>query len=563
MQKQRLIMIILFVWSIQISAQTLKPSETHAVVSILVVDESDKPLVEKIELISQKTGKIFKGVSSTNGMVELTVPINDTYILNMSKVNNYDMFEIPAEPHYSLNFKVEYNANMYLNFGMSLLKLRIISNSGNPIQNELVTIKNLITFEEYTAETDTEGSLTMELPYNASYNVNFLNTPDYNRFHLPKIENYILDYQLEYDGSGFGKHYPSMENGLLLFSYLDLDDQPVPNEKIEITSKNGGKVYNVQTNQDGKAHLLVPLGDKYTFSSKYFKAFQNYIFPDTIGLYHTEVIFKAISSEEFETRKRDREELLRLRDSLFNASTPKEEYIFEYKLKQIEIKALEAKKRLTKSPNYFEKLKNTVNAVFYRQRNRWKEKVIIIDVTCSMDPYLNEVYLWHALKLSPDYKNEYIFFNDGDGKTQEEKIIGETGGFHYTNSVVLDSVILKGWHAQSFGCSGDGPENDFEAILKGMEYKNSRKELILVADNYSDVRDYSLISKINVPVRIILCGVHNHINEQYLNLAYHTKGSVHSIEEDLDMLKRISYGSEIKYLGKTYIYTKGGFIFKK
>ena len=167
-----------------------------------------------------------------------------------------------------------------------------------------------------------------------------------------------------------------------------------------------------------------------------------------------------------------------------------------------------------------------------------------------------------ALKLNPNNKNEYIFFNDGDGKSQHQKIVGKTGGFHYTNSVVLDSLILKGFNAKSFGCSGDGPENDFEAILKGIEHRDSPKEIILIADNYSDVRDYSLLEEIDIPVRIILCGLDNHVNEQYLNLAYHSKGSVHSIEEDLNMLKRLSYDSEIKFLGKTYIYTKGGFIFK-
>jgi hypothetical protein len=180
-----------------------------------------------------------------------------------------------------------------------------------------------------------------------------------------------------------------------------------------------------------------------------------------------------------------------------------------------------------------------------------------------MDPYIDEVFLWHALKLSSDSQNEYIFFNDGDGRPFVEKLDGKTGGLHYTNSELLDTVLAKALHAKSFGCSGDPPENDFEAVLKGQQYRTSREEIILIADNYSDVRDYPLLEKINVPVRIILCGANGYVNEQYLNLAYHTKGSVHSIEEDMEMLNRISDGSEIEFLGKRYLFSKGRFFYKR
>jgi hypothetical protein len=180
-----------------------------------------------------------------------------------------------------------------------------------------------------------------------------------------------------------------------------------------------------------------------------------------------------------------------------------------------------------------------------------------------MDPYLYQVILWHAMKLMVDGNIEYFFFNDGDGKMQEEKIIGRTGGIHYTSATEFDSVIHTAWHAKSFGCSGDKPENDFEALLEAVACYTPLKEIILVADNYSDVRDYELLTHIEVPVRIIVCGVKDYVNEQYLDLAYHTKGSVHTLEEDLEMLSPLAEGKSISFMGKEYVLSKGRFVYKE
>jgi len=161
-----------------------------------------------------------------------------------------------------------------------------------------------------------------------------------------------------------------------------------------------------------------------------------------------------------------------------------EEESREQKKKEIQERALVAKEALKQNPDYFITTEQTVNAVFYRNLNFWINRIIVTDATCSMDPYLYQVILWHAMKLMVDGNNEYIFFNDGDGKRQEEKITGRTGGLYYTDATEFDSVIQAAWHAKSFGCSGDKPENDFEALLAAVARYTPLKEIILVADNY-------------------------------------------------------------------------------
>lgn len=49
-------------------------------------------------------------------------------------------------------------------------------------------------------------------------------------------------------------------------------------------------------------------------------------------------------------------------------------------------------------------------------------------------------------------------------------------------------------------------ENDLEALLEAKKYMDDNWELILIADNYSPVRDIELLEKLDIPVHVILCG---------------------------------------------------------
>ena len=76
------------------------------------------------------------------------------------------------------------------------------------------------------------------------------------------------------------------------------------------------------------------------------------------------------------------------------------------------------------------------------------------------------------------------------------------------------------------GGGGDGPENDLEAIIKGIKEFPEHGEVILIADNNSCVRDMDLLKYIDVPVRVILCGYTNAggVNPHYVKIAHETGG---------------------------------------
>ena len=112
------------------------------------------------------------------------------------------------------------------------------------------------------------------------------------------------------------------------------------------------------------------------------------------------------------------------------------------------------------------------------------------------------------------------------------------------------------------GYGGDSPENDMEALLKAQKKLGTGSEIILIADNYSEVRDMALISKLTAPVHIILCGYEGAINEDYLEIAYKTGGSIHTIEQDIfDLLQKVKNG-KFTFQGREYSFSNGSFYLK-
>ncbi len=197
------------------------------------------------------------------------------------------------------------------------------------------------------------------------------------------------------------------------------------------------------------------------------------------------------------------------------------------------------------------------------RNSEWNNMLIVCDFTGSMSPYVSQVLLWHYLKIKEEKVKSFVFFNDGNRTADYEKVIGKTGGIYCTDDKNIDTVINTAIMTISSGTGGDAPENDIEAILYGIEKFPETENVILVADNKSDMRDTALICKITKPIKVILCGTENGINTQYLNLARNTGGSVHTIEEDLENLIDINEGEEIRIGDTVYKIKDGKFIFHK
>ena len=100
-----------------------------------------------------------------------------------------------------------------------------------------------------------------------------------------------------------------------------------------------------------------------------------------------------------------------------------------------------------------------------------------------------------------------------------------------------------------------------EALIKGVKTAGPYKELIMVVDNNAPVKDLSLLKSFNKPVHIILCGSYNgEVLLDYFLIAWKTKGSIHTIEEDIYSIASMSEGESVVVGGITYRIMGGEFV---
>lgn len=184
---------------------------------------------------------------------------------------------------------------------------------------------------------------------------------------------------------------------------------------------------------------------------------------------------------------------------------------------------------------------------------QWKNCLVVTDVTGSMSPYLGQFLAWHKLHLESDAKNrDFVFFNDGNNMPDYLKHSGHVGGIYYVKTLDYNELRKTLALAQRKGSGGDGPENNMEAIIKGIDENPHVSEIILIADNNATPRDIHLLKKISKPIHIVLCGATNGINAAYLNIARDNGGTVHTIEQDLLKLSSYQEGAVFTIEGHTY-----------
>ncbi len=373
---------------------------------------------------------------------------------------------------------------------------------------------------------------------------------------------------------------PTRERVLVLSSILDLDDKPIEGEVLYFSLEKSPTVYVAVTDARGKAALMLPKGRRYCFSTEIYPNLKCYDVPNHDMAGQLKITFNTIGTKAYRAREAERARqaavrdslyrLDRMRDSLLALTRQYDEDDFVHQLtfggsrdsvlKRIERRSVRDRAAIKADPLYFEKTGQVVQAALYRMRDRWKNKMVVTDLTGSMSPYMDQVILWHALQLVQGEDNRYLFFNDGDRTPDAQKIIGKTGGLYYTELAQLDSLLDKMRQTAEGGSGGDGPENDLEALLAAAPKLRGLDELVLVADNYSDCRDIELLARLKIPVHVVLCGTSEGVNEQYLEIAWKTNGSVHTIEQDIEDLAQLADGATITIGAYQYKVSRGKFI---
>ncbi|MBI3133394.1 MAG: hypothetical protein HYZ14_01855 [Bacteroidetes bacterium] len=193
----------------------------------------------------------------------------------------------------------------------------------------------------------------------------------------------------------------------------------------------------------------------------------------------------------------------------------------------------------------------------FRRLNSDKNTLIVTDLTGSMYPYYSQLMLWHTLRLNQNKTEHYVFFNDGDSKETHEKVIGSTGGLYPVKTNQVLDVYRSMATCMAKGGGGDCPENNFEAVLYGLEQYDSIQKIILICDNWAVPRDTALLKKIRIPIDFVVCGASLGVNPAYLNLAKQNKGKIHTMEKSLVDLDKKKEGDKFLVGSKKFTVHNG------
>jgi hypothetical protein len=221
---------------------------------------------------------------------------------------------------------------------------------------------------------------------------------------------------------------------------------------------------------------------------------------------------------------------------------------------------------------------STVFNIFNRNNREWSSKntLIVADVTGSMSPYMAGLVLWLNMNIQTNPYKKFVFFNDDDifsyfptyskRKKRSERLRKkqqDKSGIVLVKSNDFDVIfkrLLEGME------EGQHVENVIEAILRGLDTYPDTKQVILIADHWESPWDWyllPLLKKRKVPVRVVLCGIvpFKPVNRDYLDIAIETKGSFHTLEDDL--LEQIweQEGKVFEILGYQYMIHKRRIIF--
>tara|TARA_B100000508_G_scaffold140841_1_gene143777 strand:+ start:7487 stop:8566 length:1080 start_codon:yes stop_codon:yes gene_type:complete len=342
----------------------------------------------------------------------------------------------------------------------------------------------------------------------------------------------------------------------LTLSLKDIEGGPLVRETIWLTGIKNGKTIKATTSSSGRIQVYLPKGDTYTTNFKHNK---NYSTVKSYYLAGTSKInskFSYLGTVEIERRMRIEAKRIAEEEKRLLAEKKRfTDWCKKLGITEEEGRKLEAEESIKNMANFND---TVVSAVL--NRNQWDEKLIVCDLTGSMQPYSAQLSLWYLLNFKQEKNLQFVFFNDGDNTPDSKKVIGNTGGIYYTPSKGVDHLAQFAASVSSKGYEGDCPENNMEALIEGIKLASPYKELVMIADNNAPVKDIELLSQFKEPVHIILCGVNKQVLPHYLQIAWKTGGSVHTMEEDITNIAKLMEGQDLVVNGGTYRIMGGEFV---
>lgn len=100
----------LYLFTLHLGAQELKPTETQALLNVSVVNDKKKPQANQpVSFVSLKDGKTFKGTTDAKGTFSLLLPVGINYKVKykaFTKEMESSTLDIPAEKRLTFDYTI-------------------------------------------------------------------------------------------------------------------------------------------------------------------------------------------------------------------------------------------------------------------------------------------------------------------------------------------------------------------------------------------------------------------------------------------------------------------------
>jgi hypothetical protein len=196
--------------------------------------------------------------------------------------------------------------------------------------------------------------------------------------------------------------------------------------------------------------------------------------------------------------------------------------------------------------------------VLARNAGRWPNAVLVCDLTSSMYPYSTQLFAWLRQHTQHPVVKGTLFFTDCDSLGHETTPQGPAGRMFATRERTPERVLplMLAAARNTLGNQQDA-ENDIEALIEAQRRFPEAKNLVLIADNSSRVKDLHRLAEVRLPVRVILCGspwdTTQAFQPDFFEIATRTRGSLHTLEDDFNPT-RLSHRDWVKVGPRYYWY---------
>jgi hypothetical protein len=467
------------------------------------------------------------------------------------------------------------------------VKITLNATEGGAHSGMNVTLVDTVSKARFTGTTDANGKVTIAVAPNAIYDMQIPNYTAKKYLFVPNAPGATMNSSLTYSremvaqeaafamNASEKSEVDQFANGLADTTWFkgadpftsfsesfysnvelnlsDFDKGPLGGETVTLIGRKRHKAFKATTNASGKAMLYLPKGDIYDLNFQYHKNFESTECKYSLGTSEIKWEFSYIGTKKYLKKKKEEED----------RQAAEMKRIAEIKIQWAKdsADAVAARKARILNQPYEE---NEVAGVF--DRNKFQNPLIICDASADMAYIVDELQGWFLKNEKSNPTSQFVFFNDGDMKTEPEKKVGATGGLYYTAVLPLDKLMVFIDTVMRKGNDDDELDNYVEALIGGMKMaKQAYNDVVLMVDNHSSPRDMNLLAQVTHPVHVVVfCSIKGGCDRSfckvdYLKIAWKTKGTLHINNTDYNDIGKLKSGDTIKVCTTTYKLVNGEF----